>query len=129
MPVLVARRALGTWIAGLLIAATELTAAVADQSGAVEALVTSGPGVLTKCRYWLVATSCHHYHHVRLPRRIAVGDTINLTYGSNPKGYAFPVARIGIEDGHCTIYSEARGNPDQINKITVGSCRAADEER
>jgi len=109
MPVLVARRALRTWIAGLLIAATELTAAVADQSGAVEALVTSGPGVLTKCRYWLVATSCHHYHHVRLPRRIAVGDTINLTYGSNPKGYAFPVARIGIEDGHCTIYSEARG--------------------
>ena len=97
MPVLVARRALGTWIAGLLIAATELTAAVADQSGAVEALVTSGPGVLTKCRYWLVATSCHHYHHVRLPRRIAVGDTINLTYGSIPKGYAFPVARIGIE--------------------------------
>ena len=36
---------------------------------------------------------------------------------------------LGIEDGHCTIYSEARGNPDQINKITVGSCRAADEER
>jgi len=36
---------------------------------------------------------------------------------------------LGIEDGHCTIYSEARRNPDQINKITVGSCRAADEER
>ena len=105
--------AIRTWIAGLLIVGTKLTAAVADQSGAVEAIVTGGPGVLTKCRYWLVATSCYHYHHVRLPPRIAVGDTINLTYGSSTKEYAFPVARIGIEDGHCTIYSEARGNPDQ----------------
>ena len=121
--------AIRTWIAGLLIVGTKLTATVADQSGAVEAIVTSGPGVLTKCRYWLVATSCYHYHHVRLPPRIAVGDTINLTYGSSPKEYAFPVARIGIEDGHCTIYSEARGNPDQMDKITVVSCRAADEGR
>ena len=39
------------------------------------------------------------------------------------------LARIGIEDGHCTIYSEARGSPDPMDKITVVSCRAADEER
>jgi GNAT superfamily N-acetyltransferase len=38
--------AMRTWIAGLLIAGTKLTAAVADQSDAVEAIVTGGPGVL-----------------------------------------------------------------------------------
>jgi hypothetical protein len=40
--------AMRTWIAGVLIAGTKLTAAVADQSGAVEAIVTGGPGVLTR---------------------------------------------------------------------------------
>jgi len=119
--------ALRTRIAGLLIVATKLTAAVADQSSTTEAIATGGPGVLTKCRNWLVATSCHQYHHVRLPPRIAVGDTIKLIYGSSTKKYAFPVARIGIEDGHCTIYSEAQGNPDQMDKITLIVCRAADE--
>jgi hypothetical protein len=60
---------------------------------------------------WLVATSCNTYHHISLPPRIAVGDTITLRFGSNPKDYAFPVARIDLDGQHCAIFSEAEGNP------------------
>lgn len=119
--------ALRIWTAGLLISAAAFAGAAARQPATVEAVAPSGPGVLTKCRYWLVATSCNHYHHIVLPPRIAVGDTIYVIFGSSPKEYAFPVARITIEGHHCTIYSEARGNPDQMDKIDIASCRRAGE--
>ncbi|MBV9014921.1 MAG: hypothetical protein JO058_04610 [Alphaproteobacteria bacterium] len=120
--------ALRIWIAGLLIAAAH-SAAAADQSDNVEAVVLTGPGVLTKCRNWLVTTSCHHYHHIRLPERVAVGDRIDIIFGSSPKEYAFPVARIAIENHHCTIYSQAQGNPNLMDKIRVASCDRLDEGR
>src|SRR5689334_19424359 len=73
--------------------------------------VTPGPfGVLTKCRGWVVTTTCKTYHHMRLPHRIAVGDTITLHFGSNPKHYWFPVARIDQKAGRCVIFSEAEGH-------------------
>jgi hypothetical protein len=118
------------WIAGLLIAAGSLVpAAAADQPDTVGAVQPGGPGVLTKCRDWLVASSCHHYHHISLPPRVAVGDTISLTYGSSPKGYDFPVARIALQGDHCTIFSEAGGDQQQQDKIEVAPCHQASDPR
>jgi hypothetical protein len=121
--------ALRIWIAGLLIAAATFASAAARQPETVEAIAPSGPGVLTKCRYWLVATSCNHYHHIILPPRIAVGDTIDVIFGSSPKEYAFPVAQIVMTGHRCTIYSEAHGNRQQMDQIPVPLCRRADEGR
>jgi hypothetical protein len=121
--------ALRIWMAGLSLAAVCFMTAAARQPATVEAVTPGGPGVLTKCRNWLVATSCHHYHHISLPPRVAVGDTVNVIFGSSPKEYAFPVAQIVMTGHRCTIYSEAHGNREQMDKITVALCRRADEGR
>ena len=80
-------------IKGLLLAVFGLGGAAAAEPGAVEAVEPGGPGVLTKCRGWVVTTSCRTYHHIALPSRIAVGDTITISFGSHPKEFAFSVAR------------------------------------
>ena len=98
-------------------------------AGDVEAVAPGGPGVLTKCRGWLVATSCKTYQHISLPPRIAAGDTITLRFGSNPKDYAFPVARIDLKGQRCAIFSEAEGDRHRIDKINVARCRRAREAR
>jgi hypothetical protein len=112
---------LGAAIVGLMLAAIgNLT--LAQQRDGVEAVQPGGPGVLTKCRNWLVASSCKTYHHIDLPPRIAVGDTITVTFGSSPKDFAFPVARIAQKGRHCAIFSEADGDRHQIDKINVAPC-------
>ena len=119
-----------TWFAGLLIASGGFgPAAAADQSDTVVAVQTGGLGVLTKCRDWLVARSCHNYHHITLPPRVAVGDTISLWFGSSPKEYDFPVARIALEGDHCAIFSEVGGDGYQVDKISVASCYRASDPR
>lgn len=112
------------WIISLLIA-VYLAPADARQPSMVEAVEPGGPGVLTKCRDWLVVTSCHRYHHISLPPRIAVGDTITVSFGSSPKEYAFPVARIALSGRHCAIFSEADGDRRHIDKISVTPCYPA----
>jgi hypothetical protein len=96
-------------------------------AGDVEAVAPGAKGVLTKCRGWLVATSCKTYQHISLPPRIAVGDTIILRFGSSPKEYAFPVARIDLKGQHCTIFSEAEGDRHRIDKINAARCHRAGE--
>ena len=61
--------------------------------------------------------------------RIAVGDTLTLRFGSYPKEYAFPVARIDLKGQHCAIFSEAEGNRHRIDKINVAPCHRAPAER
>jgi hypothetical protein len=112
-------------IKALLLAVLGLSGAAA-QAGAVEAVAPGGPGVLTKCRDWVVTRSCKTYHHINLPSRIAVGDTLTLTFGSSPKEYAFSVARIAAKRGHCAIFSEAVGDRHQMDKINVAPCYRAD---
>ena len=121
--------ALRVLIAGLLIVAAACASAVADQSAIVEAVTPGGPGVLTKCRNWLVASTCNQYHHIRLPPRVAVGDAISVTFGSSPKEFVFRVARIAVEDHHCTIYSTAQENLEGVDKIDLASCYRTDEGR
>jgi hypothetical protein len=107
------------WMAAVLFLVLGFGEATA---GDVEAIAPGGPGVLTKCRGWLVTTSCKTYHHISLPHRIAVGDSITLHFGSSPKFYAFPVARIYLQDRHCEIFSQAKGNKHQMDKINVAQC-------
>ena len=116
-------------ITGLLIAAGSFGPAAADQPDIVEAVIPGGSGVLTKCRGWLVTTSCRSYHHIRLPSRIAVGDTITMLFASHPKEFGFSVARIELKGQHCAILSGADGDRHRMDKIDVAPCYRADEER
>jgi hypothetical protein len=116
-------------IAGLLIAAGGFGPAAADQPDTANAVIPGGAGVLTKCRGWLVTSSCRTYHHISLPSRIAVGDTITISFGSHPKEYRFSVARIALKDDLCTIVSDADEDRQKIDKINVAPCYRADEGR
>jgi hypothetical protein len=111
-----------TWGVGLFLVAGSFGPALARQPHTVEAVEPAGPGMLTKCRNWLIASSCNTYHHITLPARIAVGDTITISFGSSPKDYTFSVTRIALKGKHCTIFSEA-------DKINVASCYLAGEGR
>jgi hypothetical protein len=116
-------------IAGLLIAAGSFGPAAVDQSDTVKAVIPGGPGVLTKCRGWLVTTSCRTYHHISLPSRIAVGDTITISFGSHPKEFGLSVARIDLKGQHGAIFSKAAGDRHRMDKINVARCYRADEGR
>jgi hypothetical protein len=120
---------LGAWIAGLLLAVTVVSAAAAREPDSVEAVEPGGPGQLTKCRNWLVATSCKSYHHISLPPRVAVGDTIPVSFGSHPKEFQFFVARIALKGNHCAIFSKAQGDRHRMDKINVAPCYRANKDR
>jgi hypothetical protein len=114
------------WIAAVLLVVLTFGRALAAE---VDAIAPGGPGVLTKCRDWLVTSSCRRYHHIDLPPRIAVGDTVTVTFGSSPKEYGFSVARIELNGHHCAIFSEATGDRHQMDKINVVPCYRAGEGR
>ena len=97
---------------------------VADAADTVEAVTTPGSGALTICRNWLVYDSCTTYSKVALPERVAVGDKLNLTYGSNPKDYTFPVLSIRHQGTSCTISNDASGVSAGGEKIEVTECTA-----
>jgi hypothetical protein len=120
---------LRAWIVGLLIAEATVGPGAAREPDSVEAVEPGGPGVLTKCRDWLIASSCNAYHHISLPPRVAVGDTITVTFGSSPKEYAFPVARIAQKGRHCAIFSATDRDRHHIDKINVAPCYRAGTRR
>jgi hypothetical protein len=114
-------------IAGaLLTAALGSPGALAGED--VEAVEPGGPGVLTKCRNWLMASTCKSYKHIALPAVIRVGDELTVSFGSNPKEFVLPVARIALKEGHCAIFSKAEGDRHKIDKINVAPCRQAKEK-
>ena len=117
------------WIAGLLISSGNLGPAAADQPDTVKAVTPEALGVLTKCRGWLVTRSCRTYHHIALPSRIAVGETITISFGSHPKEFAFSVARIDLKGQHCAIFSKANGDRHRMDKINIVPCYRAEEGR
>ena len=90
----------------------------------VEAVMTSGSGRLTTCRSWLVYNSCTT-HKVLLPERVAVGDQLKLSYGSNPKNYTFHVALIRREGDRCRVLSASSGPREDGEKIEIAHCRPA----
>jgi hypothetical protein len=91
----------------------------------VEAVTTNGTGLLTICRSWLVYNSCTTYSKVALPERVALGDKLSLSYGSNPKDYTFPVLSIRHQGTSCTLLSDASGAAASGEKIEVAQCQKA----
>ena len=114
-------------LSSLLVAAAGFAAAGAEVTGAVQAVRPGGLGELTKCRNWLVARACRHYHHISLPALVAIGDTIPLAFGSNNKEYDFPVVRIMLEGNRCTLFSNRNG--PQGDKIEIAPCYRAEDGR
>ncbi|MFL5265034.1 MAG: hypothetical protein ACJ8AH_00335 [Stellaceae bacterium] len=115
------------WIAALSIAAASFSGSPA-RADSVTAVEPGGPGVLTKCRDWLVASSCKSYKHIALPARIQVGDEITVSFGSSPKEFVFTVARITLKRRHCAIFSQATGDRHEMDKINVTPCYPAKQE-
>jgi hypothetical protein len=100
-------------------------ASLSSAADGVAAVTTPGVGRLTVCRNWLVYNSCATYGKVALPQHIAVGDKINLTYGSNPKDYTFRVLLIRQQAATCTILNDASEGAVGGERIEVNSCRAS----
>jgi hypothetical protein len=117
---------LGMCVAASVIAAASVGSAA--PANTVYAVNPGGPGKLTKHMDWLVTSSRRTYHHIRLPSRIAVGDTITLSFGSNTKTFGFPVARITLQGDHCEIFSGTEIH-HRRDKITVTPCYRADNGR
>jgi len=105
-------------VAGLLAAAN---GAAADE---LQAISTAGKGDLTMCQ-GILGRECNLYHHIALPPRIAVGDTVALDFGSNEKRFNFPVVRIVKNGAGCTVLSQASGDPATMDKIELASCQDA----
>jgi len=93
-------------------------------AGPVAAVETGGNGSLTKCPSLLPTHFCHTYKHIVLPERVAVGDTLQLSFGSNPKEYGFPVARIVLDGSRCTIFS-APGEAAAQDRVDIAHCHPA----
>jgi len=88
-------------------------------------VTTQGLGDLTICRNWLVTNTCDIYHHVALPKRVAVGDHFVVTFGSNPKIYKFHVVGIRRHGKSCTLLSKHTTADETGEKIVVAACAAA----
>jgi len=105
---------------GLLIAAISATPARSDE---INAITTGEKGDLTMCPGWIYRT-CRLYHHIELPSEIAVGDTVGVRFGSNPKRYRFPVARIVRDGENCIVFSQPHETTG-VEKIEITACHAA----
>jgi hypothetical protein len=101
-----------------------LTAAPAIAAESLNSVATDGLATLTMCRSYLFYSDCKSYNRVAVPVRIALGDTIDLDFGSNPKRYEFRVMRILSEAGRCAIYDAATGDPEKLDRIVVEPCPA-----
>jgi hypothetical protein len=117
-----------TGISLAVLAALFLTASASarTQRGTdVQAITTSGSGEFHRCykQFVVFHTTCA-VHHVDVPEHIAVGDYVNLEYGSNPKYYTFHVSRIIREaDRGCTVRSDSSESAHRSEKIEIGSCQ------
>ena len=112
---------------GLSVVAVALLAVPLQLAGADEAKVieTGGTGDLTMCP--VGGFGCNLYHHIDLPPQISIGDKVSVSFGSNPKQYDFPAAKIVVRDGGgCTVFSQLV-ETENVEKIDVPSCHAVPE--
>jgi hypothetical protein len=99
-----------------------LIAGAAYAADGVAVIETVEFGDLTMCHSDVFTQSCDLFHHVALPKRLAIGDRVRLSFDVDNKQFSFPVARI-IKNGIvCTVLSEASGDPEKIDRIKVPSC-------
>ena len=112
------RSALAAVIALTTVSAASLPAIAADLVGAA---IIRGSGKVIICRNWVAFDSCTK-NHVVLPQRIAVGETVELRYGSDPKRYAFHVALIRLRGAGCVILIEGSDENEAGARIDVARC-------
>jgi len=96
--------------------------AVAEKPAAV---TVAGKGVLTICRDWILFRSCKSYDKIDLPPRVAVGDKLNLTFGSNPKDYLFHVVEIRQKGQGCLLLTEESKGHEDRERVEVPRCEPA----
>jgi hypothetical protein len=112
------------------IALSSSPAAFADP---VAVVTVSSKGVLTICRNWILFRSCKHYDKIDLPPQIAVGDTLDLSFGSNPKDYHFRVVEIRPKAEGCLLLSHISKGHEDRERIEIARCapvaKPADESR
>jgi hypothetical protein len=109
-----------------LLGVAVLRPAAADTVGAV---TTPGHGELTVCRNWVVYRACKPYDKVKLPRRVAVGDKLTLSFGSNPKDYVFHVLEIRPKGAGCLLLSAASAGMEDRERLAIIQCDRASEAR
>ena len=90
------------------------------------AVTVSGKGVLTICRNWIIFRTCKPYDKIDLPPRIAVGDRLDLTFGSNPKDYLFHVVEIRQKGEGCLLLSNISNGHEDRERIEVPRCEPVD---
>jgi hypothetical protein len=114
-----------TNIAGVLTAAFLMSAPLPThaETDVVQAVTTPGSGWFKRCR-WPSYKNCIT-RHVRLPERVAVGDAVELNYGSNHKHYVFHVVRIQSAHNRCTVLSDRSGAHGLYEKIEIDYCHPA----
>jgi hypothetical protein len=102
-----------------------LTGAGLAHADEMKAITTPGQGDLTMCpTTFVMMRSCNLYHHIKVPPQIALGDRVKLRFGSNPKIYSFPVARIARDGANCTVFSQTN-ETENVEKIQIASCGEA----
>lgn len=102
-----------------------MVSAAEAQPRPLQAAVLEGPGVLTKCRNWIVYRACRTYDEVQVGPRAEVGGEVPVEYGSATKRWRFPVLEIEIDGGTCTMRGEQHGDRDSVDQLVV-RCREAD---
>jgi len=114
-----------TNIAGVLTAAFLMSTPLPThaETDVVQAVTTPGSGWFKRCR-WPSYKNCIT-RHIRLPERVAVGDAVELNYGSNPKHYVFHVVRIKSAHNRCTVLSARSGAHERYEKIEIDDCYPA----
>ncbi|HEX3884405.1 MAG TPA: hypothetical protein VHW66_17250 [Stellaceae bacterium] len=117
-------RSLRGGLTALAVAGLAVAAFAADP---VKTIDTPGTGRLIMCRDWLVYTSCWSYRHVAIPVHIKIGDSLDVTFGSNNKTISFPVERILHVGDRCDVYNTPDGAVRKVNRIKIEGCTAAAE--
>lgn len=99
-------RAAPALILPALLALAGPAVAAAEAARMVPAATTEGTAVLKLCRDWLLWDSCREYGRIPVPKRIAVGDTLPIDFGSNAKSILFRIKSITLIDGQCRLLRE-----------------------
>jgi hypothetical protein len=96
-------------------------------AGNIAVVTTDGEASLKLCRDWLFRHECREYGHVDIPKRIAIGDAFEVTFGSNPKTMQFRVKSIMKENGGCLLVPAHEDMPRPSNGQPNPSAMAADQ--
>jgi hypothetical protein len=113
--------------AAAVVASSAFAPNLVGAAGDITAITTSDKATLTICRSWVVYRSCKAYDKVALPPRIAVGDNIKLTYGSNMKTYIFAVVEIRPKGEGCLLLSDQSGGEEDGERLDLPRCLPANK--